>query len=140
MSEFDIQVAARTLAQEARGEPPEGQTAVAWTLRNRLASERWGRSLASVCLWRAQFDGWYSPRGNPPVQDPNFAYACGLSDDDPVLLQMIQVINDVMSSDQDSTGGATHYYAMSMVTPPLWVEGATFCGQFGHQKFYKDVK
>lgn len=129
---FDMQVAARTLAQEARGEPIDGQTAVAWVLKNRLATGRWGKSLASVCLWRAQFSGWYSPN------DPNFSYACNLPDNDPTLSHMMSVMQAAMDGDTDPTGGAIFYFANSMPTPPTWAATMRFCGQFGHQQFYSD--
>lgn len=138
-SNWSKTIAALTLAQECRGEPIEGQTAVAWTLKNRLASGRWGATLASVCLWRAQFSGWYSPRGTPPAQDPNFAYACNLADNDPTLSHMQSVLQTVLDSTNDPTGGATHYYAES-IAAPVWVQGAVPCGKFGHQLFYKGVK
>lgn len=130
---FDEQVATRTLAQEARGEPLEGQQAVAHVLKNRLVSGRWGKSLASVCLWRAQFSGWYMPH------DPNFAYACSLRDDDAMLVHMLDVLNGVLARTSDPTGAAMWYYAKS-IAPPAWVKGATFCGQFGNQLFYRDVQ
>lgn len=127
-------VAARTLWQEARGEPHEGQVAVACVLNNRLKTGRWGKSLASVCLWRGQFSGWYVP------SDPNFAAACSLLDDDAVLTELSAIIKSVMSGEQvDITNGATHYFALS-ITEPAWAQEATFCGQFGHQKYYKGVK
>jgi spore germination cell wall hydrolase CwlJ-like protein len=116
-----------------RGEPSEGQNAVAHVLKNRLASGRWGKSLASVCLWRGQFSGWYVP------SDPNFSYACGLRDDDPTLLKMWKVMQKAMDEAADPTGGATHYVNLSVVRPP-WIVGATHCGKFGHHDFYKDVK
>lgn len=128
-----LEVAARTLAQEVRGEPPEGQSAVAHVLKNRLASGRWGHSLASVCLWRGQFSGWYVP------SDPNFAYACGLQDSDPILVKMRGVMQAALDAPADPTRGATHYVNLSVVTP-AWVQGATVCGKFGHHTFYKDVK
>jgi spore germination cell wall hydrolase CwlJ-like protein len=128
-----LEVAARTLAQEVRGEPPEGQAAVAHVLKNRLASGRWGHSLASVCLWRGQFSGWYVP------SDPNFAYACGLKDDDPVLVKMRGVMQAALDSHGDPTNGALHYVNLSVVEP-VWIRGATVCGKFGHHTFYKDVK
>lgn len=131
-SAFDLQVAARTLAQEARGEPADGQYAVAWTLKNRLNSGRWGKSLASVCLWRAQFSGWYSPN------DPNFAYACNLPDNDPVLLHMTALMQQAFDADHDPTGGALFYHANSMPVPPIWAGTMRLLGQFGHQSFYTD--
>lgn len=132
-STFDIEVAGRTLAQEARGEPPEGQQAVAWVLKNRMATGRWGHSLSSVCLWRAQFSGWYIP------SDPNFAYACGLQDGDPMLTHMRQLMQSVMAAPHDPTGGALFYYAVS-ISPPPWVDETKFCGQWGHQRFYRGTK
>lgn len=135
LSAFDIQVAARTLAQEARGEPAEGQKAVAWVMRNRITDGRWGKNLASVCLWKGQFSGWYMPR------DPNFAYACGLSDADPVCVKMGHIIGGVMAAPaiEDPVKGATHYFATS-IPDPAWVKDATPCGQIGHHKFFKGVK
>jgi len=135
LSDFDTQIGSRTLAQEARGEPMEGQQAVAWVLRNRLASGHWGHSIASVCLWRAQFSGWYMPT------DPNFAYACGLPDSDLTLEKMREVLNVVFAADPtaDFTKGAKFYYATS-IPAPAWVDESQFCGQFGNQRFYRGTK
>ncbi len=133
ISQWDMAVCVRTLAQEVRGESPEGQAAVAHVLKNRLASGRWGKSLASVCLWRGQFSGWYMPR------DPNFAYACNLSDTDPVAMKMALVMEAALAAADDPTDGATHYANLSVVNPS-WIVGATRCGKFGHHTFFKDVK
>ncbi len=137
---WQTEVAARTLAQEARGEPLEGQQAVAWTMRNRLETGRWGKSLSSVCLWHAQYSGWWCPRGKPSYHDPNFAYACGLVEDDPVLVKMRGVVNTVLAApaESDPTQGATHYYATS-IPEPDWVARATFTVQIGHHRFFKGV-
>lgn len=131
---FDLAIGARTLAQEARGEPLAGQAAVAWVMRNRLASGRWGHSLASVCLWRAQFSGWNVP------SDPNFAYACNVAEDDPVLLGMTTIIKNVTAADPsaDPTRGALFYHANSMPTPPAWAATMRLLGEFGHQSFFTD--
>lgn len=128
-----FEVAARTLCQEVRGEPLVGQQAVAWVLKNRLASGRWGNTLASVCLWPAQFSGWRSQK------DPNFAYACGLAEDDPTLSHMRSVLQVAMDGDMDPTVGAMWYYAQT-IPAPAWTVGATSCGKFGTQFFWKGVK
>jgi spore germination cell wall hydrolase CwlJ-like protein len=135
-------VAARTLLQEARNQPSEGQIAVAWVIKNRLASGRWGNSLATVCLWHAQFSGWYSPRGNPPVLDPNFAFACGLRDDDPMLGVASGIIQAAIDGAEDPTDGARFYYApagMPEGKAPPWAGTMRYCGKFGSQLFYSDV-
>jgi spore germination cell wall hydrolase CwlJ-like protein len=132
---WSLEVAARTLLQEARGENDEGKNAVAHVLKNRLNSGRWGKSLASVCLWKAQFSGWYVPT------DPNFAYACSLPDTDPALLKMKALMQEVLDSTDDPTHGATHYYSPAAMKPPGstpdWVASMIFCGKFGNQNFYR---
>lgn len=129
-----FEVAARTLCQEVRGEPLEAQQAVAYVLKNRLASRRWGNSLASVCLWPYQFSGWRS-------QDPNFAYACSLPDDDATLSHMRSVLQTALDSKTDPTGGAMFYYNPSIVVqPPAWAKDAELVGKIGHQNFYRGVK
>lgn len=132
VSQFDWQLATRTLYQEARGEPYIGQKAVACVLLNRLSSERWGKNLASVCLWWRQFSGWNST-------DPNFAEACALDDQSQQYYQLKSIIMAAIT-EPDITSGATHYYAVSMKVPPEWSLGATPCGQFGNQLFFKGVK
>ncbi len=127
-----LEVGARTLWQECRGEPREGQQAVAHVLWNRVRSGRWGPNLATVCLWRGQFSGWYVPT------DPNFKAACVLPENDDTLLAL-GVILQYAEHDPDPTGNATHYFS-DIISPPKWTIGATFCGKFGRQSFYRDVK
>lgn len=69
--------------------------------------------------------------------DPNFSYACGLQDEDPMLLKMKALMWEVMNDPSDMTNGATHYYATS-IPAPAWAAGYEFCGQWGHQRFYRD--
>lgn len=139
-----LETAARTLLQEARGEPPEGMAAVAHVMVNRLRSGRWGKSLATVCLWPAQFSGWHD------VKDPNFSYACNLRGDDPGLLKAMNVLQAVLDSASDPTQGALFYYSPAAMVPPnrvpKWVTGDPDkkipamrpCGKFGQQLFYSD--
>ena len=126
-----LDTAARTLWQEARGEPHEGQAAVAHVLWNRVRDGRWGPNLATVCLWKAQFSGWYVP------SDPNFKAACLLADTDNLLLQLRAVL-EAAEHDPDPTGGALFYYANSMKSPPNWSKTMTFKGMFGNQRYWTD--
>jgi N-acetylmuramoyl-L-alanine amidase len=128
---WSLMTAARTLWQEARGEPEIGRAAVAHVLWNRLRSARWGTTLAGVCLWRAQFSGWLP-------SDPNFEAACGLADDDTVLLELLALLVRA-ETEPDPTNGATHYFASAMTIAPVWALRATYCGTFGRQRFYKNV-
>src|SRR6185295_17909878 len=127
---FPLEVAARTLWQEARGEPAEGQKAVVHVMLNRVKDGRWGPNLASVCLWRNQFSGWLS-------NDPNFKACCLLPEADPTLEKMRAVIAAAMT-EPDSTGGALYYYASSMKDAPNWSKNMTYLGDIGHHKFFTD--
>ncbi len=127
---FDEQVATRTLAQEARGEPRNGQLAVAHVMLNRQKDGRWGKTLASVCLWPKQFSGWSS------AKDANFAYACNLKDTDLILSKMLGVLNEAKTG-ADFTNGANHYFS-DIIAPPPWVNFMTFRTKIGHHLFYTD--
>ena len=130
---FAEQIAARTLWQEARGEPEEGQRAVAHVIVNRIKDGRWGKSLASVCLARAQFSGWNQ-------SDPNRVASCILADDDPALEEFCGMIRQAQSGEDDPTYGSTHYYSTSVIIPPDWAATGEFVVQIGHHRFYRNVK
>ena len=59
---YDIDIVARTLFGEARGEGPLGMRAVAHVIRNRVRDKRWRDTYAEVCLRSKQFSAWN--RGN----------------------------------------------------------------------------
>jgi len=127
-----MQVAARTLWQEARGENAIGRRAVAHVLANRLKSGKWGATLAEVCLYPFAFSGW-----NP--RDPNRIAAARLADDDPLLLAFATMIEAACDgTDPDPTNGATNYYAPKVLAaPPTWAARMSPCGAFGSQLFFK---
>ena len=129
---FAEEIAVRTLYGEARGEPEDGQCAVAHVLWNRVRDGRWGKTLATVCLARMQFTCWNA-------SDPNREQIASLADHDPILERLRSVLSGARSK-TDPTDGATHYFSTSMVQPPKWSVDATFCGTFGRHRFYKDVK
>jgi hypothetical protein len=73
------------------------------------------------------------------ASDQNREQIAALRDDDPVL-QKLDSILEQTRVERDPTGGATHYYSTSMIQPPKWSIGATFCAQIGRHRFYRDVK
>ena len=129
---FSTAVAARTLWGEARGEPLIGQTAVAWVLRNRLYSGKWGHTLASVCLWPSQFSCWNA-------DDPNRIKMCELVDSGPELQTLAALLDDVMNAKcaADPTEGATYYFNPNSALP-YWASEFQYVGTFGSQKFYRE--
>jgi spore germination cell wall hydrolase CwlJ-like protein len=134
----DIDVLARTLWGEARGESLEGMKAVAWTIRNRVNDGRsnswWGEGYAGVCQKPYQFSCWNA-------NDPNSPYLKGArpipaGEYKKALQVATAVVNDV---GPDPTSGATHYYATTMPKAPAWVAGATQTLRLGHHIFFKGV-
>lgn len=131
MTTWDDGVAIRTLYGEARGESVEGRKAVAHVILNRQKTGRWGKTLAQVCLKKAQFSCWLQT-------DPNWKVITSLSDYDTIMIEMAAALN-AARQEPDPTNGATHYYAVSMPTAPAWTLGAKFECQIGHHKFYSGV-
>lgn len=136
--DWNLGTAARTLWQEARGEPADGQRAVAHVIVNRMKDGRWGNSLASVCLWRSQFSAWGPVTPKDKNMVANFTASCDLADNDPALLRLASIITEALS-EPDPTNGATHYFAVS-IPAPAWTKDATRCGQFGHHLFFANMK
>ena len=132
MNAIDIEVAVRTLYGECRGCPPIGQQAVAHVIINRLQLQKWGTTLTQVCLAHAQFSCWLQT-------DLNYKIITSVADADPVLTSLRAVLQAAIDGEADPTGGATFYYAIG-IKPPEWAVGATPCGQFGHQLFFKNVE
>lgn len=128
---FDLQIAARTLWAEARGEPEDGQRAVAHVIVNRLRSNRWGPTLASVCVWDRQFSSWNNT-------DPNRTMLVSLSENDPAVVTFGRYVEEALSRvDPDPTQGALNYYAIS-IPEPAWAAGKSFT-QIGNHRFVRGV-
>lgn len=137
-TEKDRDILARTLWGEARGESLAGQIAVAWTIRNRVndgkARSWWGEGYGGVCQKPYQFSCWN--RG-----DPNFAYLSGAKQIPFRELAQAQIAaaQVIAGKVPDPTGGATHYFATTMLKPPGWVKGAKETLRLGRHIFFKDV-
>ncbi|WP_085637855.1 MULTISPECIES: cell wall hydrolase [unclassified Pseudomonas] len=138
VTEQDRDVLARTLWGEARGETQAGQVAVAWTIRNRVFDGKpnswWGEGYAGVCQKPYQFSCWNK-------DDPNFAYLSGAKPIPARELSQARAAADQVIDGKvpDPTGGATHYYALSMKKPPAWAAKAKKTLQLGGHVFFKDV-
>lgn len=135
--EKDIDVLARTLWGEARGEGYDGQVAVAWAVRNRVddgkATSWWGEGYAGVCQKPYQFSCWNK-------NDPNYAYLSGLK---PIpaaqYAQARKAALAVITGEvSDPTKGATHYYS-DLIKAPAWSVNATKTLHLGHHIFFKNV-
>lgn len=133
----DLEALALTIYGEARGEPIEGQIAVASVIRNRITDKT---SYYQVCLAKNQFSCW-----NP--QDPNKVIL------DEMIQQMIagQVINDlqfnqclwiaqgtIKGSLMDNTKGAKNYLTSRLYdsTSVSWAKNPIHPIKIGNQVFF----
>lgn len=135
MSEHELDVLARTLWGEARGEGSAGMVAVGWTIRNRAAHPGWwGKDIVGVCQAPYQFSCWNK-------NDPNYPYLSGAKQIPAgEYLRAREAALSVLSGSQsDPTGGATHYYATTMSKPPAWAAKAKRTVVIGHHAFFRDV-
>lgn len=134
----DIDIMTATLWMEARGEPDEGIQAVANVILNRYKSKKWFAkidgvaSIANVCLKEKQFSCWNKgdqcdtklPEANhQSLQWKKCAEFATMA------------ANDVLP---DITGGADHYFAVSMKKAPSWAAKMKFLCQIGNHRFYKE--
>jgi spore germination cell wall hydrolase CwlJ-like protein len=116
----------RTVFGEARGEPAQGQQAVAHVIRNRARAAN--MPIRDVVLAPGQFEPW----GNPQTR----AQLEGL---DPASPEYQAILANVRGGTQDPTGGATHFYSPTAQAAagrptPAWAQGQ---GQdIGRHRFY----
>ncbi len=146
VDENDVDIMARTIYGEARGEPDEGKIAVGWTIMNRVAFAQaqggywWGNTIRDVCLKPWQYSCWNPNDPNSeliksvtPEKDPEY----------PAFSKCLDVARDVISGRvPDPVDGATHYYATWLWNAgqaPSWAEDGTYVAQIGGHYFYKDV-
>ncbi len=134
-----VDVLARTIYGEARGELVRGKEAVAAVVINRVRRARarggqfwWGNDIESVCLKPYQFSCW-----NPG--DPNRSKIEAVGRDNRVFQSCLRVARRAVSGTlKDPTGGATHYHVNSIFPP--WARGKAACAEIGAHHFYNDIE
>lgn len=127
----DVDILARTIYGEARGESKQGQMAVALVIINRYQSQKWfaGKTIADTCLKARQFSCWNS-------DDPNCEKIKNLTLDQ--LRPYYEVAQTAISGECiDITNGATHYHAKKI--NPVWARGKKPCAVIGNHIFYKNI-
>jgi N-acetylmuramoyl-L-alanine amidase len=142
----DLEIFARTLWGEARGEGYEGLWAVASVVINRvklaitylsrtkLSHPLYGDgTFASACQVPYQFSCWNA-------HDPNFPKLKAVTLADHTFGVCFSLASHAISGNlRDIVNGATHYYDSRMPLPPQWAEGKQPCAVIGHHLFFKNV-
>lgn len=128
-----IDVLARTIWGEARGEPMEGREAVASVVVNRARRRRkhFGLTVEDVCRKPWQFSCWNS-------NDPNRRRLLEVSLADAVFRHCLDIARRAVSGTlADRTAGSTHYHHEAIA--PVWSRGHSPVTQIGRHRFYNDV-
>lgn len=128
----DLDVMSRTIFGEARGEPIQGQIAVANVIVNRFRSGKWfaGKTIADTCQKPMQFSCWNEG-------DPTRARMVSATITDLQPFYDI-AINVLWGAINDPSLGATHYYA-DTIAAPAWSKGKIPTTKIGHHLFFKDI-
>lgn len=132
--QITIDVLARTLWGEARGEGTDGMQAVANVIQNRVAvAEKrgtfwWGNNIIQVCQKPYQFSCWNR-------SDPNFRKLQSVGEEDVYFATALRLARRaVIGALTDITNGATHYHADTIT--PYWARGKEPCAVVGRHIFY----
>ena len=136
-ADMQIDVLARTLWGEARGQGSAGMQAVANVVLNRvqIAEDRgrywWGNNIIQVCQKPYQFSCWNRT-------DPNFKKLQAVDERDLYFATAIRIARRaIVGTLEDMTGGATHYHASGCT--PYWAKRETPVAVIGDHIFYRLV-
>lgn len=131
----DIEILARTIYGEARGEPQDGKLAVGQVMVNRFRSTK-GQfakddTIATVCLRHVQFSAW-------TVGDPNFEEIQRVALNSVVFRRCWRAALDALDTDiPDLTEGSLHYCTLR--ARPRWAAGHAPVVVIGGHRFFNDV-
>lgn len=107
---------ARTMWGEARGESEIGRLAVGFVILNRVRDMRWGFNVHDVVLAKWQFSCFNEGDPNLPKL---MALDSAKPDPDPVYEQCLKLASQILLGEvSDPTHGATHYHALGV--RPSW--------------------
>ncbi|MCB9982430.1 MAG: cell wall hydrolase [Rhodospirillales bacterium] len=134
--QLEIDVLARTLWGEARGQGHIGMEAVACVVLNRVKVAAnhggkywWGANIIQVCQKPYQFSCWNR-------SDPNFQKLQSVDDKNLYFATALRIARRAVAGAlPDHTGGATHYHADYV--EPYWARGHVPCARIGRHVFYK---
>ena len=138
----DVDILARTLYGEARGEGIDGIEAVACVIMNRYKARKWytgyvienGQkvpSVAQTCLKKWQFSCWNK-------NDPNYNVIKNVTEQDAVFARCLAVARRAIKGElKDWTNGAVYYHTKQI--KPVWAQGKYPCYALKNHLFYKNI-
>lgn len=131
-----------TVWGEARGEPVEGQVAVAWVIKNRAAKRK--QTIQKVCLAPWQFSCWWEDSANATMLAARAeTMLSGHIMPEPRWLALLQRCHQVLvGAIPDPTGGADHYLTTTLYRgedAPTWAGAMPVVATIGRHTFLKDT-
>lgn len=119
-SESDLQLMARAINGEARGEPYEGQVAVGAVILNRVRSSSFPNTIAGVIYEPGAFTAVADGQINVPIAEDSTVY---------------KAAQDALNG-WDPTGGAIYYFNPDTATNK-WIWSRLLIKQIGKHRFCK---
>ena len=128
----DLDILARTIFGEGRGELYGGKVAIGCVIMNRVkARSYFGDTVVEVCLKPNQFSCWNA-------NDPNREKVEAASIDKDVFLECLDVAKRTLAGEfEDLTFGSRHYHTLQAA--PYWSKGKTPIIQIGNHRFFNNV-
>ena len=119
-STSDLQLMARAINGEARGEPYEGQVAVGAVILNRVKSSQFPNTIAGVIYEPGAFTAVADGQINVPIAEDSTVY---------------KAAQDALNG-WDPTGGAIYYFNPDTATNK-WIWSRPLIKQIGKHRFCK---
>ena len=116
----DVQLMARAINGEARGEPYEGQVAVGAVILNRVKDSRFPNTIAGVIYQSGAFTAVADGQINAPIAENSTVY---------------KAAEDAMNG-WDPTGGCVYYFNPSTATNK-WIWSRPYVKTIGKHRFCK---
>ena len=116
----DVQLMARAINGEARGEPYEGQVAVGAVILNRVKNPNFPNTIAGVIYEKGAFTAVADGQINVPIAEDSTVY---------------KAARDAMNG-WDPTGGAIYYFNPDTATNK-WIWSRPLIKQIGKHRFCK---
>ena len=116
----DIQLMARAINGEARGEPYEGQVAVGAVILNRVKDSRFPNTIAGVIYQSGAFTAVSDGQRNVPIEENSTVY---------------KAAEDAMNG-WDPTGGCVYYFNPNTATNK-WIWSRPYVKTIGKHRFCK---
>tara|TARA_Y100001001_G_scaffold135791_1_gene136908 strand:- start:551 stop:1066 length:516 start_codon:yes stop_codon:yes gene_type:complete len=136
LTALEVDILARTIWGEARGEGKTGMEAVACVILNRHKRAKevggywWGNTVIEICQKPYQFSCWNK-------SDPNRGKLLSVSEDNPYFATALRIARRALLGVlSDITKGATHYHTQSV--KPYWMRYMDVMAHINNHIFYKE--